>query len=1091
MKNYERTVFRMKMFKKVVSIVAAATLLTSSLAFSFSAGAAGAADSDKVSASASLQSNPQNGVILHAFNWSYNSIKENLPEIAEAGYSAVQTSPVQQPKDYGASTDVAGQWWKLYQPVSLKVAQDTWLGTKAELSALCAEAETYGIKIICDIVVNHMGAQTEGQPTSVSSQINTYQPEIYTNRRSYFRTTAVSCNDNSVQNVVQGNVSDQPDLNTGNSAVQTLVTNLLKECIDCGVDGFRFDAAKHIETPDDGSYGSQFWPTVLSAARSYYTQKTNDTLFTYGEILNTPGASRSYSSYTGGNVNMSITDNKRGDAVLYAVANGNASGAVGANGNLSGSASKSVLWAESHDTYEGSSGSGGFSNTSTVSDSNIIKAWAVVAARKDATSLFFARPGYARMGEASTNGFWKSTAVSEVNKFHNLYVGKSEKAGSSGSIAYIQRGGNGIVLVNCSGTSTSVNISGTGMAQGSYIDTVSGTAFTVNSSGTLTGTIGSSGVAVVYDGETVPRVSSSVESSSFKGDTITLELKLDNATSGTYSIDGTTPVTFTNDIAIKVGSDYNYGETINLTLTAQDGNGNSTEKHYKYTKVEDQGSGIYVWFNAAMQSTWKVPYNVYIYDEDTTANTTYVNGAWPGEAMSYDTASGYWYYEVPKTCYSHTTSNSTNVASSFDLSKSSNTYVIINAISTSTNQTAQYPVDGTAQNLKPKLSGQSHEYAMSSVTSWSVTNRVPANVQIPATVVTKTGSQEPTTTAPVGTTVAPTTVPAHEETFIYGDVDHNGRVDITDATLVQMHIANMLSGSHAFTVIEKEIADVNDDGDIDITDATYIQMVAAEMTAGRAGEEFTMMVYPTTPVVATTAPATTVPATTVKPTTAPVVTTAPVTTPSTTYTVKFTNSLSWSGTIKAYYWGDSADAPFTWDNAPAMSVYQQSNDYGQTVYTIDIPTQYNKVIFTNGSAQTVDIDTGSVSTNYYAKSTMTGTGYDVGTWVEGDIIETTPSTTYTVKFTNSLKWSGTIKAYYWGDSASAPFSWNDAPAMTVDVQDNGYGETVYKIDVPTQYNKVIFTNGSAQTVDIDTGSTSTNYYAKSTQTGGKYDVGTW
>ena len=32
------------------------------------------------------------GAILHAWNWSLNTIKEKLPEIKEAGYKAVQTS---------------------------------------------------------------------------------------------------------------------------------------------------------------------------------------------------------------------------------------------------------------------------------------------------------------------------------------------------------------------------------------------------------------------------------------------------------------------------------------------------------------------------------------------------------------------------------------------------------------------------------------------------------------------------------------------------------------------------------------------------------------------------------------------------------------------------------------------------------------------------------------------------------------------------------------------------------------------------------------------------------------------------------------
>ncbi len=86
---------------------------------------------------------------LCGINWSYNTIKENLPAIAAAGYTTVQTSPVQQPKDYSTSGDVTGQWWKLYQPISFHIAEKSWLGTKDDLKSLCDEADKYGI---CNMV---------------------------------------------------------------------------------------------------------------------------------------------------------------------------------------------------------------------------------------------------------------------------------------------------------------------------------------------------------------------------------------------------------------------------------------------------------------------------------------------------------------------------------------------------------------------------------------------------------------------------------------------------------------------------------------------------------------------------------------------------------------------------------------------------------------------------------------------------------------------------------------------------------------------------------------------------------------------------
>ena len=604
------------MFRKLVSVVAAATVLTSSLAFTFSSYAATVPADTEVSADTAIQENVQDGVILHAFNWSYNSIKENLPAIAAAGYSTVQTSPVQQPKDFSASTDVAGQWWKLYQPVSMQIAQKSWLGTKAELTALCSEADKYGIKIICDIVSNHFGNLSEqAGANSLSDQVATYQPDFYNNKSSYFRSNNFNADDSSIQKTVQGHVSNCPDLNTGNSNVQQAALNLLKECIDCGVDGFRFDAAKHIETPNDGSYGSQYWPVVANGAKTYYSQKNpGKSLFIYGEILNTCGTGRNFGNYT---PYINVTDNKTGDACLAAVNNKNAGSAASSQYKAGVAASKVVLWAESHDTYEGNSGSGGLSNTSGVSDETIAKAWAIVAARKDATALFFARPGTAHMGEASTDASYKSSAVAEVNKFHNLFVGQSEKLGSSGSIAYVQRGGKGIVLSNVSGTSTTVSVANTGMANGTYTDMVSGNTFTV-SNGTVSGSIGSTGVAVVYQGQTTPKATSSVESCTFKGETITVKLAYENAVSATYCLDDSSPVSFANGTAIKIGSDYNYGDTITLTLKATDKNGVTETNVYKYKKEQDTGSGIYIWLNAAKKTTWKAPFNVYIYDEAAT-----------------------------------------------------------------------------------------------------------------------------------------------------------------------------------------------------------------------------------------------------------------------------------------------------------------------------------------------------------------------------------------------------------------------------------------------------------------------------------------
>ena len=188
-----------------------------------------------------LAPSTQEGVILHAFNWSFDTIKENLPAIKEAGYTSVQTSPVQQPKGGGAN------WWSLYQPVSFSIATSSSLGNKEDLKELCEEADKYGIKIVCDIVFNHMattGKIDEWGDPEVDPEVETYEPYIYQNRETLFHHIDEPIGIQNTTHCYNG----LPDLNTGDPYIQERALSLLKECIDVGVDGFRFDAAKHIET---------------------------------------------------------------------------------------------------------------------------------------------------------------------------------------------------------------------------------------------------------------------------------------------------------------------------------------------------------------------------------------------------------------------------------------------------------------------------------------------------------------------------------------------------------------------------------------------------------------------------------------------------------------------------------------------------------------------------------------------------------------------------------------------------------------------------------------------------------------------------
>jgi alpha-amylase len=57
-----------------------------------------------------------------------------------------------------------------------------------------------------------------------------------------------------------------------------MMIEYLKDLISCGVKGFRFDAAKHIELPKEAWCGSDFWERTLK-------DFNKEDLFMYGEVL--------------------------------------------------------------------------------------------------------------------------------------------------------------------------------------------------------------------------------------------------------------------------------------------------------------------------------------------------------------------------------------------------------------------------------------------------------------------------------------------------------------------------------------------------------------------------------------------------------------------------------------------------------------------------------------------------------------------------------------------------------------------------------------------------------------------------------------
>lgn len=443
------------------------------------------------SSSTEAKDDIQDGVTLHCWNWSFNNITANLDTIAAQGYTAIQTSPIQFAKEPTSGKKVGDNWWVYYQPAGFFIENNSGrsaLGTKTEFENMCKKAHEKGIKVIVDVVANHMGNQTRN---NLSSAIVS---DIRNDSSCWHDITKNTTDYSNRYDITQYCMDGVPDLNTANSKIQNYVLNYLKECIDAGADGFRFDGAKHIETPDDSASGcgSNFWPTVINGAKSYAKSTRNIDLYCYGEVLDAPDSSgklpiTAYTKY------MSVTDNRTGNDVRDNVNSRNASAAASPYYyNGAAGADKLVLWAESHDTYAGNKSSG-------VSTENINKTWALVAARNGAMDLYFARPysNSSMIGAADKTG-WANVEVAAVNKFHNAFTGQKEYLSSSGNIAYCERGNSGVVLVNCSGTSQWADVKANIMASGTYKDQITGNTFTVEN-GKIKGQIGSTGIAVVYN----------------------------------------------------------------------------------------------------------------------------------------------------------------------------------------------------------------------------------------------------------------------------------------------------------------------------------------------------------------------------------------------------------------------------------------------------------------------------------------------------------------------------------------------------------------------------------------------------------------
>lgn len=413
----------------------------------------------------------EEGNILHCFSWPIKNIREELPNIAAAGFGAIQISPMQRP-----DINEGWTWYTIYLPYDYHAYSSPGMGNREDLRSLCEEAEQYGIKIIVDVVLNHVN---KGEP---------YYNPWWKSKKDYYRTwgsEGKSINYNSRYSITHDPLGDYVEIETANDQVIGRAKAYIEELKELGVKGIRYDAAKHIELPNEEGGGSQIWPQVTGVKD----------LFHYGEVVGDckNGDDSQISEYT---KYLWVPNNAY--STYAARENGGIPNAGGGNrdkptnGHL-------IYWAESHDDYSND-------EWSELKDQGVIdRAYCALACRNTQAALYYSRPrarGKENIKIEKGSTSFMSKQVVEVNKFRNAMKGKADHFSYNGSDAasITRQNGGAVIVIKGSNQYVSIANGGSYCPSGTYKDRVSGNTFTVNAS-TISGTVGPTGVAIIYADE--------------------------------------------------------------------------------------------------------------------------------------------------------------------------------------------------------------------------------------------------------------------------------------------------------------------------------------------------------------------------------------------------------------------------------------------------------------------------------------------------------------------------------------------------------------------------------------------------------------
>ena len=203
--------------------------------------------------------------IMHVWSWNFPEIARNMKSIADAGFTMIQTSPVQAcyaPEGSGKKIFdekvTEGNWYYYYQPTAWTIGNNI-LGTKAQMQEMLDSAAKYNLKVIVDVLPNHTAFDTDAVSEDFYKAVGGREKMFHTNGL----TPIVDYNDRRECTLM--GCGGLPDVNTENPDFQKYYMEFVNELLHMGVRGFRYDTAKHIgvhSDPVDAAAGvkeNDFW----------------------------------------------------------------------------------------------------------------------------------------------------------------------------------------------------------------------------------------------------------------------------------------------------------------------------------------------------------------------------------------------------------------------------------------------------------------------------------------------------------------------------------------------------------------------------------------------------------------------------------------------------------------------------------------------------------------------------------------------------------------------------------------------------------------------------------------------------------------